>query len=114
MEVEGQRSRALSEQERALILALLPNDNAITSNLENAHVLDLEDGGMGSIRFIRNGTRRRSSAVGEARYFDEDGVVVSIEVSVDERGELFELDFWKVDFSPLRRYPRPQDLLVPK
>ena len=28
----------------------------------------------------------------------------------DEYGELFELDFWKVDFSPLRRYPQPQDL----
>ena len=41
---------------------------------------------------------------------DDDGVLVSIELTVDERDELFELDFWKVDFSPLRRYPNPEDL----
>jgi hypothetical protein len=38
------------------------------------------------------------------------GALVTIELSIDERNELFEVDFWKADFSPLRRYPRPEDL----
>lgn len=41
---------------------------------------------------------------------DDDGVSVIIELNVDERDKLFELDLWKVDFSPLRRYPNPEDL----
>jgi hypothetical protein len=30
-------------------------------------------------------------------------VLVSVALNVDQRGELFELDLWKVDFSPLQR-----------
>jgi hypothetical protein len=37
-------------------------------------------------------------------------VLVSIAVNSDDRGELYEVDFWKVDFSPLRRYPNATDL----
>jgi hypothetical protein len=72
--------------------------------------MDMRDGGMGSIRFVRPDPRSRAAAIAEAQYVDEDGVVVSIELSVDNRNELFELDFWKVDFSRLRRYPRPKDV----
>jgi uncharacterized SAM-dependent methyltransferase len=65
---------------------------------------------MGSIRFLNGADRRRSRSIAEAQYVDDDGVLVSIELNVDEMNELFELDFWKVDFSPLRRYPSPADL----
>jgi hypothetical protein len=30
-------------------------------------------------------------------------VPVSVALNVDQHGELFELDLWKVDFSPLQR-----------
>jgi hypothetical protein len=30
-------------------------------------------------------------------------MLVSVALNVDQRGELFELDLWKVDFSPLKR-----------
>jgi hypothetical protein len=43
-------------------------------------------------------------------YTDEDDVPVSISLNLDEHGGLFEIDIWKVDFSPLRRYPSPSDL----
>ncbi len=46
----------------------------------------------------------------EAQYLDSDGVLVSIAVNADKQGQLFELDLWKVDFSPLKRYPKPSDV----
>jgi hypothetical protein len=35
---------------------------------------------------------------------------VSVVVNLDNSDELLELDLWKVDFSPLKRYPRPEEL----
>jgi hypothetical protein len=65
---------------------------------------------MASIRFVGGKDRHRAGSIAEATYIDDDGVMASIELNVDETGRLFELDFWKVDFSPLRRYPRTEDL----
>jgi hypothetical protein len=48
----------------------------------------------------------------EAQSTDEDGVSVSIAINADKKGDLFEVDFWKVDFSPLKRYPKLSDLRV--
>jgi hypothetical protein len=74
----------------------------------------MQDGGMGSIRFVPPGTptRRFGDAIAEAEYIDEDGVLVSIALNVDRDGELYEVDFWKVDFSPLQRYPRASEIKV--
>ena len=75
--------------------------------------VDLRDGGMGSIRVIAgsdDAPRRMGRELVTASYTDEDGVPVLISLNLDEGGGLFEIDIWKVDFSPLRRYPRPGDL----
>ena len=104
----GRKSqRTMTADEKALIRSLLPDGH---EHWEDAHVIDMLDGGMGSIRFARPDQRSRAAAIAEAQYVDEDGVVVSIELSVDNRNELFELDLWKVDFSRLRRYPKPEDV----
>jgi hypothetical protein len=104
--------RPLREEERALIRSLLSGMSVIPS-LENvlaeARVTDMHDGGMGSIRFVGSEPRLGKS-LAEAEYRDSDGVLVSIVINTDNKGQLFELDFWKVDFSPLRHYPRPADL----
>jgi len=65
---------------------------------------------MGSIRFVKSELRAFGAATAEAEYIGDDGVLVSIAVNSDNWGELYEIDFWKVDFSPLRRYPNPTDL----
>jgi len=65
---------------------------------------------MGSIRFVRTDARRFGKEVARAEYRDSDQVLVSITLNADTSGELFELDFWKVDFSPLKRYPRKEQL----
>lgn len=107
MNTQPQPGRKLTPAERAVITALAPS---VTAGLDDALVVEMRDGGMGSIRFLKGSDRRRSRSIAEAEYTDEDGVSVSIELNVDERDELFELDLWKVDFSPLRRYPNPKDL----
>ena len=114
MDEQEQNGRSLREGERAVIIAMLPKDasSALRASPDTAPVVDLQDGGMGSIRFLRTGDRRRSFAVSEADYDDADGVLVRIELNADGSGELFELDLWKVDFSPLQRFPRPQDLRI--
>ena len=75
-------------------------------------VEDMQDGGMGSVRFLATGAAQRhlGRAVAQAEYVDEDGVPVNITINVDRDGQLYEIDFWKVDFSPLKRYPRASDL----
>jgi len=102
-----QTGRKLRPAERVLIVALAPGFGV---GLEDALVAEMQDGGMGSIRFLGGTDRRRAGSLAKAKYVDDDGVTVSIELNVDEGGKPFELDFWKVDFSPLRRYPSPEEL----
>jgi hypothetical protein len=74
--------------------------------------MDMKDRNMGSIRFARDERRIFDKVLVEAQYKDEDGVSVSIAINADNKGDLFEIDFWKVDFSPLKHYPKPSDLRV--
>ena len=103
--------RPLRPEETALIRALLVGvypAEALEGALRGSRATDMQDGGMGSIRFLGSGPL--GMALVEAQYLDSDGVLVSIAVNADKQGQLFELDFWKVDFSPLRRYPNPSDV----
>ena len=109
------RSRLLRQEEIDLVQALVgtvPKSQFVTEDLTIYEVVDLSDGRMGSIRFLTSNEKGRgySGTIAETEYVDEDGVTVSIALSVDNTGELYELDFWKVDFSPLSRYPRSEDL----
>jgi hypothetical protein len=108
-------NRPLRLEERELVRAMLrgkPNETELLSSLDCCLVEDMEDGGMGSVRFVSRSQRRRAlgDAVAEAEYTDEDGVLVHIVINTDDDGELYELDSWKVDFAPLRRYPGPSDI----
>jgi len=103
--------RPLRPEEVALIRALLAGvypAEALEGALKDSRVADMQDGEMGSIRFLGSGPI--GMALVEAQYLDSDGVLVSIAVNGDKQGQLFELDFWKVDFSPLKRYPSPSDV----
>jgi hypothetical protein len=109
--------RKLREDERELIRFLLSGKYPTTS-LENvlvtSRVRDMQDGGMGSIQFVRPEPQTLGKALVEAQYHDSDGVLVVITINSDKNRELFEVDLWKVDFFPLRRYPRPSDLFSVK
>jgi hypothetical protein len=96
---------------RALLSGIYP-ESEIDLRLARAIVQDMSDDGMGSIRFGESASKKRhfGQVAAAADYVDQDGVLVSITLNLDGQSDLFEVDFWKVDFSPLLRYPRPQDL----
>ena len=107
--------RRLRSSEVAIIKRLLVetyDQESLNEKLANAWVDDMQDGGMGSIRFLTSTERERKMGrvLVEAEYIDEDGVLVSIAVNCDQNDNLYEMDLWKVDFSPLKRYPAPSDL----
>jgi len=75
-------------------------------------VRDMDDGKMGSISFDIEKRQTRNDQISAAEYIDADGILVDIELTSDKNGKLFELDFWKVDFSPLKVYPTIEKLKI--
>ncbi len=74
------------------------------------HVVELNDGGMGSLhllpRGVEEGTYRLfGERISECQFKDIDGVDVIASLYLDRTGRLFELDIWKVDFTPLVSRP---------
>src|SRR5580698_3059987 len=102
--------RPLRTEESALIRTLLDGVHpaaAIETLLTTARVAHMQDGRMGSIRFLGSEPRSFGRVLVEAKYLDSDGILVSIAVNADNHSGLFKLHFWKVDFSPLQRYSKP-------
>lgn len=91
-----------------------PEAKDIVPHLPDAEVEDMRDVGMGSVTFLRSGSaaRRFGRQLRSATCIDVDGVAVSITVNLDQNGNLFELDFFKGDFSPLKRFPWPSELTL--
>ena len=86
----------------------------LLARLDRALVQDMNDGGMGSLRFWRkDGEGRRFGGMPvDAMSHDEDGTTVIASIYVDQTGSLYELDMWKVDFSPLKRLPPPSEVEI--
>ena len=81
---------------------------------QSLFVEELDDGGMGSLRFQHSietdPGRSLGQAVVQGQFKDRDGVIVDFTVNVDKSSRLFELDLWKVDFSPLKAFPTSSDI----
>lgn len=103
--------RPLAPEERDLIIYILGQSSHLRGDFRL--VEDMKDGRMGSLRFVGSHDRRFGECVGEAEFDDADGVTVSVALNADQRGELFELDVWKVDFSPLQRIAAVGELRPP-
>ena len=102
--------RQLKDDERALLTKLIlskPDSVYLLALLNNAIVEEMNDGGMGSLRFSIPGkkSRRFSKQLLEKEFVDTDGVPIMVAINLDEQGLLYELDIWKVDFSSLKRFP---------
>jgi hypothetical protein len=97
------------------ILSRIAFGTELENRLAAMKVQTMADGGMGSIRFY-NGRERSpldyGGQIAEAAFQDADGVPVSVTLSVDATGDLFEMDVFKADFSPLIRYPDLKDLAI--
>jgi hypothetical protein len=94
------------------LIASKGDNQRLAECLSDILVEEMDDGGMGSLRFVddRVDNRKFGAQVAEAAFLDEDGVPVSITLNIDERGELFELDLFKADNTPLRRFPLIGDI----
>lgn len=75
-------------------------------------VSPMDDGGMGSLLLFPSGHmtdgsdgRRFGKCASEYLFKDADEIEVLASLNIDREGQLFELDMWKVDFSPLIRWP---------
>ena len=103
--------RPLTTKERDLVIYMLGQTSSVHGHFDL--VEEMNDGGMGSLRFVGRADRRFGRCIGEAEFDDADGVPVSVALNVDQYGELFELDLWKVDFSPLNRIAALDELRRP-
>ncbi len=103
-------SRSLRLDEKKLLAGFFSNNprlRHLNAEIEAAKVRDMPDGGMGGIVFLSEKEYSLGEVVLEGEYFDSDGVLVEIVLNANEVGGLYELDFWKTDFSPLKKYPIP-------
>ena len=71
---------------------------------EPIEITPLADGGMGSFQ-IGKGNRRMRTQAAEISFKDSDDTLVVATLNLDEEGILFEVDIWKVDFTPLMTWP---------
>jgi hypothetical protein len=101
--------RSLREHEKRLIGCLLKDIQKHSFDIENQQVVDMTDGSMGSIYFIRGdkpeSERKMKERIAEEQFKDSDGIPILVSLNTDDDGFLLELDIWKVDFSPLITYP---------
>ena len=108
-------ARKLKTHEQLLIESILnaANKGEDSKPLHEYWVQDMKDGGMGSIKFISltpESKRTLGSRI-EAMTVDScDGIEISISLNFDDEDRLYELDLWKVDFSPTKGYPTPDSL----
>jgi hypothetical protein len=101
--------RNLTSAEVAFLNLLLEKSQTrelVTTNLLTVQVETMNDGGMGSLSFAHSG----NCSAGMVRpcdsdFLDTDGVPVSVVLSLDQAGEIIELDVWKGDFSAVKRFP---------
>lgn len=102
--------RKLKADEVALITWMIKDTEegkTIIDSLNELTVEEMEDGGMGSLRIVKDGEDDRlySRDLAKADLFDIDMVPVFISVDLDTNGDFYELDVFKADFSPLKRFP---------
>jgi hypothetical protein len=102
--------RELTQAERELVTFLLASKNDTRAVIGLVHAMD--DGGMGSLLFAGPKGRLYGGTLAEAEFHDDDGTPVIAAINLDKDGELFELDVWKVDFSPLIRIPSTDQMMI--
>ena len=91
---------------RDLLLQELLDRAGKSDQIKNLNLSPMNDGAMGSHLISSNKEERAlGSVISECQFEDEDGVLVIASLHADEDGDLFELDLWKVDSSPLVRWP---------
>jgi hypothetical protein len=104
--------RPIRQNELELVAFLL---NQIQMKLEDFTISELVDeyegGKMGSIS-LGGDVNAYAGDLVNVEYTDVDGTDVVITLTKDDKNQLLDLDFWKVDFSKLLEYPTPDKVRV--
>lgn len=75
--------------------------------LSHIYVEDADGGGMGGLIFISGKQGRKLGRdIASREFTDQDGTKVIATLSLDNFGDLYELDVWKTDFSRLLSFPQ--------
>jgi hypothetical protein len=83
----------------------------LISDLDYLKVVNMDDGGMGSLKLfpkqivLVDEVRSFGQAICEYFFQDEDEVQVIATINLDSKGELFELDVWKTNYTELKKLP---------
>jgi len=76
---------------------------------EKITVHPMNDGEMGGLVIFLDNENEQNRLFGEQiseyHFLDEDGIDVIASLNIDNKGNLFELDIWKTDFSKLLKFP---------
>lgn len=109
-------ARLLTSEELALLerLLLAAGQTENLKSLAAAQVQNMNDGAMGSLRFVTasSSARRFGGSISQAEFIDQDGVPVSVALIVDQDGNLFELDLFKANFAPLVVIPPAESVKI--
>lgn len=101
--------RSLKLPELGLLVFMLrgkPGAERLLTLLHTVEVAELKAGEIGSLRFATNQPNRRlGERIANTQFLDEDGILVFASLYLDQGGELYELDYWKADDSPIHRIP---------
>ena len=106
--------RPIAEHERPLVEFMLSLAN-ISCDIDSMQVSSMKDGDMGSLLFFPEDSRTRTATPSaNATFSDADGMLVSVQLNVDQDGKPFELDLFKIDFSPLLKWPSKDEIHIDK
>ncbi|HPG32370.1 MAG: hypothetical protein H6541_11425 [Lentimicrobiaceae bacterium] len=111
--METNERRSIRDNERDLIVFLLSQCGYTTDDFPLAeNVVEYEGGVMGSINLAGSDPDLYESDLIQAEYTDIDGIEVIITLTKDKNNNLLDLDFWKINFSKLLKYPSPEELKI--
>ena len=102
--------RLMNALEIAFVTSLLEKSSLKLldhETLSHIYVEDADDGGMGGLIFISGKQGRKLGRdIASREFTDQDGTKVIVTLSLDNFGDLYELDVWKTDFSRLLSFPQ--------
>ena len=81
----------------------------VKNDLINSIVEEMNDGGMRSLKFlsVKNVESIMKDEIANIDLNDSDGMPLSITINTNKDDEIYELDIFKADFSPLKQFPLP-------
>ncbi|MEM9008807.1 MAG: hypothetical protein AAGE59_35525 [Cyanobacteria bacterium P01_F01_bin.86] len=111
-EAQAKTLRGPTDEEIVLLQYLL-DLASIELNAKDFMIVSMADGGMGSVSIGTPDPHRSFGRVAaECCFNDSDGTLVFVCLNLDQYGAPFEMDVWKVAFSPLVTWPARDQLRV--